>query len=160
MLSCFSHVWLCATLWTAGHQAPLPTGFSRQEYWSGLPFPSPSFCSRMSLWALRCDKDCTVAFQILSRLHQPTVILTIIRNTVTISPGNKWLFLPQAVLLILQYIGTYVWLSCFSCARLCDPMDCSPPGSSVHGLLQARMLEWVAMHARSICYSVKFPLTS
>ena len=28
---------------------------------------------------------------------------------------------------------------------LCDPMDCSPPGSSVHGLLQARILEWVAM---------------
>ena len=32
-----------------------------------------------------------------------------------------------------------------SCLALCDPMDCSPPGSSVHGLLQARMLEWVAM---------------
>ena len=29
-------------------------------------------------------------------------------------------------------------------ARLCDPMDCSPPGSSVHGILQARILEWVA----------------
>ena len=28
----------CATLWTAAHQAPLSTGFSRQEYWSGLPF--------------------------------------------------------------------------------------------------------------------------
>ena len=35
---------LCPTLatpWTAAHQAPLPVGFSRQEYWSGLPFPSP-----------------------------------------------------------------------------------------------------------------------
>ena len=28
---------------------------------------------------------------------------------------------------------------------LCDPMDCSPPGSSVHGILQARTLDWVAM---------------
>ena len=36
-----SRVWLFATLWTAAHQAPLPIGFSRQEYWSGLPFPSP-----------------------------------------------------------------------------------------------------------------------
>ena len=35
MLSHFSRVWLCATLWTAAHQAPLSTGFSRQEYWSG-----------------------------------------------------------------------------------------------------------------------------
>ena len=29
------------TLWTAAHQAPLSMGFSRQEYWGGLPFPSP-----------------------------------------------------------------------------------------------------------------------
>ena len=32
-----------------------------------------------------------------------------------------------------------------SCPALCDPMDCSPPGSSVHGVLQARILEWVAV---------------
>ena len=32
-----------------------------------------------------------------------------------------------------------------SCLSLCNPMDCSPPGSSVHGILQARILEWVAM---------------
>ena len=31
------------------------------------------------------------------------------------------------------------------CPTLCDPMDCSPPGCSVHGILQARILEWVAM---------------
>ena len=41
MLSRFSHVWLFATLWTAAHQAPLSTGFSRQEYWSGLLCPPP-----------------------------------------------------------------------------------------------------------------------
>ena len=29
------------------------------------------------------------------------------------------------------------------CQTLCDPMDCSPPGSSVHGILQARIVEWV-----------------
>ena len=32
-----------------------------------------------------------------------------------------------------------------SCPTLCDPMDCSPPGSSVGGILQARLLEWVAI---------------
>ena len=32
-----------------------------------------------------------------------------------------------------------------SCLTLCDPMDCSPPGSSVHGILQERILEWVAI---------------
>ena len=41
LLSHFSHVQLCATPWTAAHQASLSMGFSRQEHWSGLPFPSP-----------------------------------------------------------------------------------------------------------------------
>ena len=36
-----SHVWLLATPWTAAYQAPPPMGFSRQEYWSGVPLPSP-----------------------------------------------------------------------------------------------------------------------
>ena len=40
-LSCFSHVRLCETLWTAAHQAPLSMGFSMQEYWSGLSCPPP-----------------------------------------------------------------------------------------------------------------------
>ena len=41
LLSRFSRVRLCATPQMAAHQAPLSLGFSRQEYWSGLPFPSP-----------------------------------------------------------------------------------------------------------------------
>ena len=41
LLSRFSRVRLCATLETAAHQAPPSLGFSRQEHWSGLPFPSP-----------------------------------------------------------------------------------------------------------------------
>ena len=36
-----SHVWLLATPWTAAYQAPPCMGFSRQEYWSGVPLPSP-----------------------------------------------------------------------------------------------------------------------
>ena len=50
MLSLFSHVWLCATLWTIACQAPLSTGFSRQEYWSRLPFPSPRKTIFMTVW--------------------------------------------------------------------------------------------------------------
>ena len=37
----FSHVWLFATPWTVAHQVSPSMGFSRQGYWSGLPFPSP-----------------------------------------------------------------------------------------------------------------------
>ena len=40
-LSCFSGVWIFATLWTVACQAPQSMGFSRQEHWNGLPFPSP-----------------------------------------------------------------------------------------------------------------------
>ena len=36
-----SHVWLFEITWTVAHHAPPPMGFCRQEYWSGLPFPSP-----------------------------------------------------------------------------------------------------------------------
>ena len=85
LLSRFSHVQLCATPETAAHQDPLSLGFSRQEHWSGLPFPSP--------------------------MHESEVAQ--------------------------------------SCPTLSDLMDCSLPGSSVHGIFQARVLEWGAIARRS-----------
>ena len=51
LLSRFSRVWLCATPQTAAHQAPLSLGFSRQEHWSGLPFPSPMQESKKRKWS-------------------------------------------------------------------------------------------------------------
>ena len=39
-----------------------------------------------------------------------------------------------------------------SCPTLYDPMDCSPPGSSAHGILQARILEWVALFLLQYLY--------
>ena len=70
----------------AAHQAPPSLGFSRQEHWSGLPFPSPTHESES-------ENEIEVA------QSRPT---------------------------------------------LSDPMDCSLPGSSVHGIFQARVLEWGA----------------
>ena len=49
VLNFFSHVLLFATLWTAAHQAPLSMGFSKPEYWSGLPCPPPGDHSYPSL---------------------------------------------------------------------------------------------------------------
>ena len=51
LLSHFSRVRLCATLQTAAHQAPPSLGFSRQEHWSGLPFPSPMHESEKWKWS-------------------------------------------------------------------------------------------------------------
>ena len=81
LLSRFSRVQFCATPETAAHQAPPSLGFSRQEHWSGLPFPSP--------------------------MRESEVVQ--------------------------------------SCPTPSDPMDCSLPGSSFHGIFQARVLEWGAI---------------
>ena len=70
--------------------------FSRQEHWSGLPFPSP-------------------------------------KETIERKKERKW--------------------SRLMCLTLCDPMDCSLPGSSIHGIVQARVLEWVAT-SFSTCNSI------
>ena len=51
LLSCFSRVQLCAIPETAAHQAPPSPGFSRQEHWSGLPFPSPMHESEKWKWS-------------------------------------------------------------------------------------------------------------
>ena len=44
-----SPVWLFSTPWTAAYQAPLPMGFSREEYWSGVPLPSLSEIAKLYL---------------------------------------------------------------------------------------------------------------
>ena len=70
LLSRFSRVRLCATPETAAHQAPLSLGFSRQEHWSGLPFPSPMHENEKWKWS------CSVV-SASSRPHglQPTRLL-------------------------------------------------------------------------------------
>ena len=57
----------------------------------------------------------------------------------------QWLLLPWSpVSLLFLFLVECVSVA-QSCLTLCDPMDCSPPDSSVHGILQARILEWVAI---------------
>ena len=70
LLSHFSRVRLCATPWTAAHQAPLSLRFSRQEHWSGLPLPSPMHESEKWKWSCSVISDS-------SRPHgpQPTTLL-------------------------------------------------------------------------------------
>ena len=57
LLSHFSRVRLCATPETAAHQAPPSLGFSRQEHWSGLPFPSPMQESEKWKWSCSVVSD-------------------------------------------------------------------------------------------------------
>ena len=64
LLSRFSHVRLCAIPEMGAHQAPLTLGFSRQEHWSGLPFPSPTHESEseaaQSCPTLHDPRDCSL----------------------------------------------------------------------------------------------------
>ena len=52
------------------------------------------------------------------------------------------------IFFILSTLRKTVWM--FSHVQLCNPMDCGLPGSSVHGILQARILEWVAMSSSKV----------
>ena len=81
----------------AAHQAPPSLGFSRQEHWSGLPFPSPVHESEKWKWSRSVMSDSS------------------------------------------------------------DPMDCSPPGSSVHGIFQAKVLEWGAIAVNFNSAILKYP---
>ena len=62
MLSRFSHVQLFATPWTVALQAPLSMGFSRQQYWSGLPCPFPRDLPNPGI-ELESLVSCTVALE-------------------------------------------------------------------------------------------------
>ena len=90
----FSRVRLLATPWTAAHQAPPSMGFSRQEYWSGVPFP---------LQCMKVKSESEVAQ---------------------------------------------------SCPTLSDLMDCSLTGSSVRGIFQAGVLEWVPLPSPVYVFTV------
>ena len=62
----------------------------------------------------------------------------------SVLPVNIWGWFPLVVVIVLV---------AQSCLTLCDPMDCGPPFSSVHGILQAKILEWIAI---AIAFSEKF----
>ena len=107
------------TPWAVAHQAPLFMGFSRQEYWRGLQFPPPLDLPNPGI---ETASSAAPALQ---------------ENSLPLNHQASPLRLLCVCAKLLQ-----------SCPTLCDPMDCSLPGSTVHGILQARNLERVV-----ICFS-------
>ena len=116
-----SRVQLFATPWTVAHQAPPSMGFSRQEHWSGLPFPSPGdLPTQGSNSGL---PHCRQTHYHLSHRGSPhTFTHTLIKAYVCICVPTRTCIPARTV--------------ARSCPTLCDSMDCSPPGSSVHGISQ------------------------
>ena len=105
MVSHFSHVRLFATLWTVAHQVPLSMGFSRQEFWSGLPCPPPSSTlfvvqSRSPLWdpmdsSTPPDSQASLSFTVSQRLLK-------LLSTESVMPSNHLILCCPLLLLLLQ----------------------------------------------------------
>ena len=119
VLSRFSGIWLFVTLWAVVGQIFLSMGSTRQKYWSGLPFPP------------------------LGDLPDPGIEPATLR-----SPSLAGKFFTGKLVPSGKPLKDYV-LVAQSCPTLRDPLDCSLPGSSVHGILQARIQEWVAISSSS-----------
>ena len=86
-----SRIGLLATPWTAAYQAPPSMGFSRQEYWSGVPLPSPGKTIALTIWTF-VGKVMFLLFNMLSRL----VIAFLPRSKCLLI---SWLQSPSAVIL-------------------------------------------------------------
>ena len=63
----------------------------------------------------------------------------------TVQQSDSFIYLYSHLFIIHTRVPCMLCAQVLNCVWLCDPMDCSLPGSSIHGILQARILEWVAM---------------
>ena len=130
---------------TGAHQAPLSIGFSRQESWRGIKPRSPVLQAD-SLSSEPPGKPKNTRVGSLSLLQ---VIFLIQELNLALLHSRQILYQLSYEGSPLHYYSSHQVCVCakslLSCLTLSDPMDCRPPGSSVHGILQARILEWVAM---------------
>ena len=70
-------------------------------------------------------------------------------------PGVWWTVAQKTLSHHMWFYTAAAAKSLQSCPTLCDPINCSPPGSSVSGILQARTLEWVAISFSNACMHAK-----
>ena len=133
-------------------------GFTKQEYGSGLSYPPPGDLLNPGIQPA----------SLASRLHWQVDSLPLLPPgmppnpkwgnlpldfviPVALSSSDPWAAFSDSKSNLISPHDVYFWNNwlCAKLLQLCtsfwDPMDCSPPGSSVHGILQARILEWVAM---------------
>ena len=87
-----SQVWLFATPWTAAYQAPPPMGFSRQEYWSGVPLPSPKCILQKGSFYLvfRASPLSAVFWKITKAKYPMTETYFRVASSVTLHSFGGW----------------------------------------------------------------------
>ena len=140
LLNRFSHVRLLVTPWTVAPQAPPSMGFSRQEYWSGVFFTSKKVLIMNLSRGFPGGSEVKVsASSARDRVRSLGREDPLEKEMATHSSILVWKTPGMEEPGGLQSMGSQRVVSDS------DPMDCSPPGSSVHEILQARVLEWGAI---------------
>ena len=160
LLIYYSHVRLFVTPWTVAHQAPLSIGFSRQEYWRGLPCPPPGGLPDSGIEHISLASPALQAGSLpLSHLGSQYIyilsyLITDLYNLkcfmpMNISPQHSYKLFPQRDFLFLVLLLVYTLSYCLrtlrfhfyvpqfssvtqSCSTLCNPMNHSTPGLPVH----------------------------
>ena len=152
-----SHIQLFATPWTVACQAPLSMEFSRQGYWSGLPFPSPGDLPDPGIK----PGSSTLQADSYPLSHQGRILPTAaaaaaakslqscptLCNPIDGSPQDS----PIPGILQCMKVKSQSEIA-QSCPTFSDPMDCSLPGSSAHGIFQAddvtahALMMWLIRH--------------
>ena len=92
-----SRVWLLATPWTATHQAPPSMGFSRQEYWSRVPLPSPCCGFRLPLKFLYCNLKGLPSGEELSTCAQSIIFPQKPSRYFTTFDDDGWLQIEESI---------------------------------------------------------------
>ena len=120
--------------WTVACQAPLSMGFDQREYWSGLPFPSPGDLPNPGIEP--ASPALASGFFTTEPPGKPslTVQAQAKKQTFPLSPELQCshLYLPDLDLDLIIAHPHVLCLVAQLCPTLCDPMDCSSPGTSVH----------------------------
>ena len=148
-----SRVRLFVTPWTVAYQAPPSMGFSRQECWSGLPFPSPRYLPNPGI------ETGSPTFQADSVPSEPPgKPTTQIWNWEQTMP-QIWLHYSLKYIIYISFLVSFKFNSvAHLCLTLCDPMDCSTPRPSVHHQLPE--LTQTHVHWISDAIQPSYPLSS
>ena len=135
VLSCFSHVQLFVIPWAVARWAPLSMGFSRQKYWSGLPWPSSGDLPDLGIKPASLMSP-ALAGKFFTTWEAPCVCVCVCVCVWSVK------------VLVTQ-----------SCPTLCNPVDGSLPGCSVYGILQVVLIVGWMEHLTASCVPGFGPLT-
>ena len=141
VLSTFSRIWLFATPWTIAHQYPLSMGFSRQEYWSGLPCSSPVKVKVAQLCSTLCNSMDSRVHGILQARILKWVVVPFSRRSS--QPRDRTQVSHIACIQILYHLRHQGSPRIFECSLL-------------QAIFLTQELKWGLSHCRRILYQLNY----